>query len=64
MQDTKPNPLHETIVSKEYLEFMREDHEFVVIMAIPTNEDGMFSVTYISRECGDIPSWIIDRKAA
>ncbi len=63
MQGIKCNPLHENTVSEEYLAFMREDSEFVVIMAIPTGEDGVFSVTYVSRECGDIPSWIIDRKA-
>lgn len=64
MQSIKHNPLHETTVSKEYLRFMQGDSEFVVIMAIPTGEEEMFSVTFLSREEGKLPSWIIDRKAA
>ena len=54
----------EVVVPWDYVEFMKNDHTVIVVMALPTADEGMFSVTYLSKEDGELPSWIVDREAA
>jgi len=54
----------EVIVEWDDVKAMTDDHTMIVVMAIPAPVENMFSVTFFSREDGDLPPWIIDRKAA
>jgi hypothetical protein len=54
----------DVIVDWEVVQAMKNDHTMIVVMALPTSVNGMFSVTFLSREDRDLPPWIIDREAA
>lgn len=54
----------DVVASWEDVRAMMNDHTMIVVMAIPASVEGMFSVTFLSREDRDLPPWIIDRKAA
>lgn len=54
----------DVVASWEDVQAMMNDHTMIVVMAIPASVEGMFSVTFLSREDRNLPPWIIDRKAA
>lgn len=54
----------DVLASWEDVQAMMNDHTMIVVMAIPSNIEGMLNVTFLSREDRDLPPWIIDRKAA
>lgn len=54
----------EVLASWEEFQAMRRDHTLVVVMALPASVEGMFCVTFWSKEDCELPSWIIGRKAA
>ena len=54
----------EVLVSWEDFQAMKRDHTMIVVMALPAGVEGMFYVTFWSKENSEVPSWIIDREAA
>jgi len=54
----------EIVADWDDVKAMTDDHTMIVVMAIPTEIDGLFDVTFFSREGRELPPWIVDRKAA
>jgi hypothetical protein len=54
----------EVLVSWDDFQAMKRDRTMIVVMALPADVKGMFYVTFWSKEDGELPSWIIDQKAA
>jgi len=62
VSDTEYEQLDRVIMEWEDVVAMRAHPAVIVVMAIPI-EEGLFEVTFLSREGRDLPPWIIDQKA-